>query len=241
MRWAGKGFTLIELLVVIAIIAILAAILFPVYARLKDKANQTVCLNNTNQIVKAFRLYYDDWEGLMPPCVGYVGWKQIGPNSTWTERASPYMNAHSVFHCPADYHNYSYSMNARAMAAAESQIKSPAKFIVLFECPGAGVKKENLGGPNPTTGDPETDTGDADLTNESQTDGQVYAWMSARNDAVSIRDVSKAAAAGKRYWHWLYFPGRHAGGNMIGFIDGHIKWFRDWDAKQMTFQRDVVP
>jgi len=61
-----KGFTLIELLVVIAIIAILAAILFPVFAQAREKARATQCLSNCKQIGTALQLYVDDWEETLP-------------------------------------------------------------------------------------------------------------------------------------------------------------------------------
>ena len=58
----GRGFTLIELLVVIAIIAILAAILFPVFAKARDKARQAVCMSNMKQIAMAASMYASDWD-----------------------------------------------------------------------------------------------------------------------------------------------------------------------------------
>ncbi|MCS7209744.1 MAG: prepilin-type N-terminal cleavage/methylation domain-containing protein [Fimbriimonadales bacterium] len=61
-----RGFTLIELLVVIAIIAILAAILFPVFAQAREKARQTTCLSNLRQLGTAFEMYRTDWEGRNP-------------------------------------------------------------------------------------------------------------------------------------------------------------------------------
>ena len=64
-----KGFTLIELLVVIAIIAILAAILFPVFAQAREKARQTSCLSNCKQIGTALQLYVDDYDETYPPLV----------------------------------------------------------------------------------------------------------------------------------------------------------------------------
>ena len=62
-----EGFTLVELLVVIAIIIILAAILFPIFARARDKAQHTRCLNNMKQMGAAFEMYEDDYEGTICP------------------------------------------------------------------------------------------------------------------------------------------------------------------------------
>ncbi len=71
-----KGFTLIELLVVIAIIAILAAILFPVFAKAREKARQTACTNNQKQIVTSFLMWAQDHEELLP--TSDVAWGSIG-------------------------------------------------------------------------------------------------------------------------------------------------------------------
>src|SRR5689334_4870314 len=62
----NKGFTLIELLVVIAIIAILAAILFPVFAQAREKARQTSCLSNEKQLGTAFLMYVQDYDETFP-------------------------------------------------------------------------------------------------------------------------------------------------------------------------------
>jgi len=62
-----KGFTLIELLVVIAIIAILAAILFPVFAKARESARKTSCQSNLRQIITATLMYVQDWDGRFPP------------------------------------------------------------------------------------------------------------------------------------------------------------------------------
>jgi prepilin-type N-terminal cleavage/methylation domain-containing protein len=67
-----KGFTLIELLVVIAIIAILAAILFPVFAKAREKARQTACLSGLKQIGTALFVYAHDYDGYLPPSINYA-------------------------------------------------------------------------------------------------------------------------------------------------------------------------
>lgn len=68
-----KGFTLIELLVVIAIIAILAAILFPVFARAREKARQTSCLSNLKQLALGVLMYTQDYDEILPTadCQGW--------------------------------------------------------------------------------------------------------------------------------------------------------------------------
>ena len=77
-----KGFTLIELLVVIAIIAILAAILFPVFAQAREKARQTSCLSNLKQIGTAIQLYTDDYDETFP-----TNFNEANP--AWTGGAIP--------------------------------------------------------------------------------------------------------------------------------------------------------
>jgi len=90
-----KGFTLIELLVVIAIIAILAAILFPVFARARMKAQQISCLSNVKQLSLGFLMYTADHEGRMPSAV-YTPWKTT---NMWSRDVLPYVTA-SIMVCP---------------------------------------------------------------------------------------------------------------------------------------------
>jgi prepilin-type N-terminal cleavage/methylation domain-containing protein len=77
-RKARRGFTLIELLVVIAIIAILAAILFPVFAKARERAKSTTCLSNLKQIALSMRTYADDYDGGYPSGNGEI-WPLSGP------------------------------------------------------------------------------------------------------------------------------------------------------------------
>ena len=106
-----KGFTLIELLVVIAIIAILAAILFPVFERARNKAQQAACINNLKQIGTALLMYCHDWDPMTPAVVAPPPTACIGagscPNPTpaaWGGQAGylwSYVQNEEVYFCPA--------------------------------------------------------------------------------------------------------------------------------------------
>jgi prepilin-type N-terminal cleavage/methylation domain-containing protein/prepilin-type processing-associated H-X9-DG protein len=107
-----KGFTLIELLVVIAIIAILAAILFPVFARAREKARQTSCLSNMKQLGLGFMMYAQDYDETLPG----ISFNATGanPGAVWPNTASggwpalfqgpmqSYLKNAQVLQCPSD-------------------------------------------------------------------------------------------------------------------------------------------
>jgi prepilin-type N-terminal cleavage/methylation domain-containing protein/prepilin-type processing-associated H-X9-DG protein len=80
-----EGFTLIELLVVIAIIAILAAILFPVFAKAREKAKQSTCTSNLKQVGMAFNMYAQDWDGIVPKLVYGRQWARVLSETKYIE------------------------------------------------------------------------------------------------------------------------------------------------------------
>ncbi|HEX5324908.1 MAG TPA: DUF1559 domain-containing protein [Capsulimonadaceae bacterium] len=100
-----QAFTLIELLVVIAIIAILAAILFPVFAQAREKARAISCASNEKQIGLAILQYVQDYDEMFPKAQGNDG---TGPPNfdtwsvTWVDVIQPYAKSYDVFRCPDD-------------------------------------------------------------------------------------------------------------------------------------------
>ena len=118
MRRSKKGFTLIELLVVIAIIGILAAMLFPVFARARESARRAVCLNNIKQICLGMLMYLNDWDESFPGTItddvsgvvtipagedGSDQWKAEAANpwQRWFVKVDAYLKNRSVWDCPS--------------------------------------------------------------------------------------------------------------------------------------------
>ncbi len=124
----SRGFTLIELLVVIAIIAILAAILFPVFAKAREKARTNSCLNNQRQILIAINMYcMDHDEKLFPD----------PRNSAWSQYLQPY-NEPSLYDCPSyqivgTNANPEYGFNELIFGYALGDIKNPSNMLVTAD------------------------------------------------------------------------------------------------------------
>jgi len=109
-----RGFTLIELLVVIGIIAVLAALIFPVIVKAREKARQTTCLSNLRQLGMAMRMYADDWDGCLPTASEWIG-GDGNPYGNWAGvynvggvcdptkgQIYPYVNGKGIYLCPSD-------------------------------------------------------------------------------------------------------------------------------------------
>lgn len=131
-----RGFTLIELLVVIAVIAILAALLFPVFANARERARQAKCLGNLKQLGLAFQHYMDDNTGRMPSAsihgswfdpnnVDWCGTETIG-GPLYPERGSlwPYVRAREVYLCPTDAGLPARSISIPTSRAREFKVDS---------------------------------------------------------------------------------------------------------------------
>ena len=140
-----RGFTLIELLVVIAIIAILAAILFPVFARAREKARQSSCQSNQKQLGLAFFMYATDYDQRYPN-------RDVGAAPTrfgWTDMLDPYIKNMQIFVCPSTNRHAtcfntriptSYGYNFCFVRNGEATIRSPAEHLVFLDWRSYAVK-----------------------------------------------------------------------------------------------------
>jgi prepilin-type N-terminal cleavage/methylation domain-containing protein/prepilin-type processing-associated H-X9-DG protein len=143
------GFTLIELLVVIAIIAILAAILFPVFAQAREKARQSTCLSNSKQIATSYFMYAQDYDGR------YTQNRYDGRQPyTWKTAILPYVKSIGVFQCPSNAYNRiptekdrnwvernelmprSYCLNGATLhdGMSDAELNAATETILLCEC-----------------------------------------------------------------------------------------------------------
>jgi prepilin-type N-terminal cleavage/methylation domain-containing protein/prepilin-type processing-associated H-X9-DG protein len=212
-----RGFTLIELLVVIAIIAILAAILFPVFARAREKARQTQCLSNHKELALSILMYVQDYDEHLPFTAYYPyyspvpSWLHGYGYARWWEVVMPYIKNMEILHCESYKATHavnpnSYGYNGYGLGYMPSWwlTQSGTKYYRTYGCMLAQV-------PNPS---------EVILT------GPRYCWS---GDSVQ--------AALTVYW---CLPWVHNGGDNYSFVDGHAKWMKlervagpmwgDWNA-----------
>ncbi len=171
-----RGFTLIELLVVIAIIAILAAILFPVFAKAREKARQTSCLSNVRQLTTAFLSYAQDYDERLPTVRFGDGVYPAWPWETWpgsvdwcgvyTHAVMPYMKSAQILQCPSDNEtdrwagvngmSYGYSeylYNEFQNWSKLASIREPSGTYMMGETFASGIVNDwDGGGPAPVQG-----------------------------------------------------------------------------------------
>jgi len=135
------GFTLIELLVVIAIIAILASILFPVFARAREKAREASCISNEKQIGTALMMYASDYDEELPLAASATA---DGPPGTLNTIIEPYVKNSQIWRCPSDKDkawqteglSYDYgngSFRYIAPTAYPNYNGNEATFVLLFD------------------------------------------------------------------------------------------------------------
>lgn len=251
-----NAFTLIELLVVIAIIAILAAILFPVFAQAREKARQATCTSNLKQIVLAANMYAQDYDEIWPGNINYGGNNQI----FWWQGLPPYIqkgkaitnaydsanngtNAGGVFTCPS--------------ATPEQNLLRPASTNHLDYIPAGTVVEYSVdpqngaarGGPSLAAISRPADTAwlvDNGAWGQNNPDrsfiirypgpGKLFQAIShvgganaadrCSNDTPSAVFKADAYALKEMGCGLRRVAFRHSGGAVFSFMDNHVKWVR---------------
>lgn len=202
----ASGFTLIELLVVIAIIAILAAILFPVFAQARDKARQTSCISNLKQMGTGMMMYIQDYDEVLPryPYPDLGAWSEVV--------IQPYIkNKQIVTVCPSA----SPVASATAACAPRCYTMNPAS-TYQGSAYGFNGAHRDAGYPTP----PFSYAGGTLATMAMANTPSETVWVSDYSTHAMSYGANNAFAANRIFKYW---GGRHQGQNSTLFLDGHVK------------------
>ncbi len=205
-----RGFTLIELLVVIAIIAILAAILFPVFAKAREKARQISCTSNEKQLGLGFLQYTQDNDERMPGALG-AGTYARG----WAGAIYPYVKSTGVYKCPDDSTDtLSYDLNINCSpdvsggTGTTTNWGAPASTVMVFEASGDATT-------NPASGDTTSGVG-----NGYAGDDTAGGAAARKYDTGAMRDFFTSTLDSSNN------TGRHTSGSNFLMCDGHAKYLK---------------
>lgn len=249
----GRGFTLIELLIVIAVIAILASILFPVFARVRENGRKISCLSNCKQLGMAFLQYTQDYDERMPQGTQLVYLSQWRLGVGWGGQIYPYARSTQLFKCPSDPTTatapkvpVSYGANDMVLqddtatavslggvagATHISLMNAPTKTVLLFEMQGSQADVAN---PLEAGGSPHTCVGVGD--SRTYCNGGASPTMTAEKYATgylggktytgSFGGAGCTQNAGFVNDCMASAEGRHLAGANYVMCDGHAKWYR---------------
>ena len=206
---------------VIAIIAILAAILFPVFGRARENARRSSCQSNLKQIGLGIQQYTQDYDEKMPYSASLYGAANFATTAgsiNWIAGIQPYVKSWQLFRCPSAQavtgipapngeNDASYMMNGVTVGRSLSKLRNPAELILVHE--HFFRSRDAFVRPCPTTGSP-----------SAPFDGPFTAWLE----------------SGEAY-NFLHFDG----GNVL-FTDGHVKWRRQngLRAREFGLNSDVA-
>ena len=240
----NSGFTLIELLVVIAIIAILAAILFPVFARARENARRSSCQSNLKQIGLGLLQYTQDYDERLP-----YDSLEDNPRTWWVfwmDAIYPYVKSEQLFNCPSapsTMARYTYSDNRftntftryyNGHYAANSAFRDPSTTtsahgpVIRYAFPvPPSTSLAKIGSPSETVfamdgGKP---SGNACTGTWDWQDNVAISWYSPGNEPTINADCNGIPAAGYTTgFSWL--PARHLETLNVLWCDGHVKAMR---------------
>ena len=217
-RHKQRGFTLIELLVVIAIIAILAAILFPVFQKVRENARRTACLSNEKQLGLAFTQYTQDYDELMPSVASGDATKGSGKLGGWMYYTNFGGTPGPLTFDPTQGSIYSYVKSKGVyICPDDSTGQTSGDSYAVSSCTAGLVRVNGI----------ETGKNLAAFTNPSGTlllceEGSGSASAST-NDAYLLNDQSAAALVPPAVGDNISL--RHNGGSNMLFLDGHVKYY----------------
>ena len=225
----SRAFTLIELLVVIAIIAILAAVLFPVFAQAKAKAKQAACFANLRQIGVSFALYMSDYDDRLPDRRdlknslpgGYrpwTSWPTSDPRAGWAAvTLEPYTKSHAIFRCQAlGETGLGAAVQVRQQLDASATPPTTNYWMWRFDRPDNPVPLDNLWGKSP-----EQAIGDLQAAQNPQVGfPEGVADVELAVDPYFPATIPSVAAE-------LKGKAVHFGGRNRLFLDGHAKYLKD--------------
>jgi prepilin-type N-terminal cleavage/methylation domain-containing protein/prepilin-type processing-associated H-X9-DG protein len=231
-----RGFTLIELLVVIAIIAILAAILFPVFARAREKARQASCQSNIKQIALAVIMYKNDYDELMPYLIqgsqagGMDDWingaPTLGPSGgyTWWLVLQPYIKNSQLMVCPSQ----------RPPMSRPTGCWLPMRWST-YSCNYQNQQRPWAGVPDSYIAD---SGGTIILSDGCGRPHNCFRFASCGCGAAPVAydpNYTINAPTSLSGWGWVW---RHNEGVNHAFHDGHVKWMKTWQQRHLTYGTD---